>query len=74
MGHLSYEFWSRIAVGASFGTGADWIQIRPSTRTIGEDGNPLKNRGQQVLGDDALVVAYVLFGVAVASVGMDSGV
>ena len=66
----TYEFWSRIAVGASFGTGADSIQIRPSTRTIGEDGNPLKSRGQQVLGDDALVVAYILFGVAIASVGI----
>eukprot|EP00557_Chaetoceros_sp_GSL56_P000681 CAMPEP_0176496594 /NCGR_PEP_ID=MMETSP0200_2-20121128/11275_1 /TAXON_ID=947934 /ORGANISM="Chaetoceros sp., Strain GSL56" /LENGTH=188 /DNA_ID=CAMNT_0017894553 /DNA_START=66 /DNA_END=629 /DNA_ORIENTATION=+ len=62
----TYEFWSRIAVGKSFGTGTDSIQIRPSPgsnlgRTIGKDGDPLKSRGQQVLGDDALLVAYVLF-------------
>mmetsp|Transcript_22452 Transcript_22452/g.33253 ORF Transcript_22452/g.33253 Transcript_22452/m.33253 type:complete len:191 (-) Transcript_22452:124-696(-) len=66
----TYEFWSRIAVGASFGTGADSIQIRPSGTTIGKDGDPLTSRGQQVLGDDALVVAYFLFAVAIASVGI----
>ena len=67
----TYEFWSRIAVGASFGTGKDSIQIRPSTTTlIGQEGNPRKSRGQQVLGDDALIVAYVLFGIAIASVGI----
>ena len=82
----TYEFWSRIAVGASFGTGSDSIQIRPSststptstststststTRTIGQDGNPIKSRGQQVLGDDALLVAYVLFAIAIGSVGI----
>eukprot|EP00554_Chaetoceros_debilis_P015782 CAMPEP_0194117972 /NCGR_PEP_ID=MMETSP0150-20130528/33605_1 /TAXON_ID=122233 /ORGANISM="Chaetoceros debilis, Strain MM31A-1" /LENGTH=151 /DNA_ID=CAMNT_0038809185 /DNA_START=116 /DNA_END=568 /DNA_ORIENTATION=+ len=48
----TYEFWSRIAVGASFGTGKDSIQIRPST-TIGTDEDRRKSRGQQVLGDDA---------------------
>ena len=66
----TYEFWSRIAVGASFGTGADSIQIRPSGTTIGQDGDPLKSRGQQVLGDDALAVAYFLFAVAIASVSI----
>lgn len=66
----TYEFWSRIAVGASFGTGADSIQIRPSGTTIGSDGDPLKSRGQQVLGDDALAVAYFLFAVAIASVSI----
>lgn len=66
----TYEFWSRIAVGASFGTGADSIQIRPSTRTIGRDGEPLKSRGQQVLGDGALAVAYALFGIAIGSVSI----
>lgn len=65
----TYEFWSRIAVGASFGTGKDSIQIRPST-TIGTDDDRRKSRGQQVLGDDALVVAYALFAVAIASVGI----
>lgn len=66
----TYEFWSRIAVGASFGTGADSIQIRPSSTTIGKDGEPLKSRGQQVLGDDALVVAYILFAIAISSVSI----
>jgi len=78
----TYEFWSRIAVGASFGTGADSITIRPgggNTDTgggggggtsIGEDGNPSKSRGRKVLGDDALLVAYVLFAVAIGSVGI----
>ena len=50
--------------------GADSIQIRPSTRTIGKDGEPLKSRGQQVLGDGALVVAYVLFAIAIGSVSI----
>jgi hypothetical protein len=69
----TYEFWSRIAVGKSFGTGSDSIQIRPSSSsriTIGKDGEPLKSRGQQVLGDDALLVAYVLFAVAIGAVGI----
>jgi len=66
----TYEFWTRIAVGGSFGTGADSIQIRPSGMTIGKDGDPLKSRGQQVLGDDALIVAYFLFAVAIGSIGI----
>lgn len=73
----TYEFWSRIAVGASFGTGADSIQIRPGASSdgggktiIGEDGNLSKSRGRRVLGDDALVVAYVLFAIAIGSVGI----
>jgi len=74
----TYEFWSRIAVGASFGTGADSIQIVPGASsddsggkvTIGEDGNLSKSRGRKVLGDDALAVAYVLFAIVIASVGI----
>jgi hypothetical protein len=69
----TYEFWSRIAVGKNFGTGSDSIQIRPpssSKTTIGKDGDPLKSRGQRVLGDDALLVAYVLFAVAIGAVGI----
>jgi hypothetical protein len=53
-----------------FFLGADSIQIRPSTRTIGADGDPLKSRGQQVLGDGALVVAYILFAIALGSVSI----
>mmetsp|Transcript_10895 Transcript_10895/g.23599 ORF Transcript_10895/g.23599 Transcript_10895/m.23599 type:complete len:255 (-) Transcript_10895:1683-2447(-) len=59
------EFWRRIAVGASFGTGSDSVVI-----SIGEDDNPTSSRGRQVLGSDALAVAYVLFGVAALSVGL----
>lgn len=67
----TYEFWSRIAVGASFGTGADSVQIRPSSPTIiGKDGDLKKSRGRRVLGDDALYVAYFLFAVAILTVGI----
>mmetsp|Transcript_65544 Transcript_65544/g.77606 ORF Transcript_65544/g.77606 Transcript_65544/m.77606 type:complete len:203 (-) Transcript_65544:232-840(-) len=58
------EFWRRIAVGASFGTGADSVVI------IGEDDKPASSRGRRVLGKGALAVAYVLFGVAALSVGI----
>jgi len=68
----TYEFWSRIAVGSSFGTGKDAVIIRPSNTPtiIGKDGDRLKSRGRRVLGDDALFVAYALFAVAIASVGI----
>ena len=75
------EFWRRIAVGATFGTGKDSVVIpRPQDVlldddgnpliTIGEDANPASSRGRQVLGKDALVVAYLLFGIAAAAVGI----
>lgn len=67
------EFWRRIAVGASFGTGSDSVVIpRPSDDlvTIGEDGNPLSSRGRQTLDRGALTVAYVLFAIAAGSVGI----
>lgn len=75
------EFWRRIAVGATFGTGKDSVVIpRPQDVlldddgnpliTIGEDANPSSSRGRQVLGKDALVVAYLLFGIAAAAVGV----
>uniref|UniRef100_A0A7S2RJ33 Uncharacterized protein n=1 Tax=Eucampia antarctica TaxID=49252 RepID=A0A7S2RJ33_9STRA len=57
------EFWRRIAVGASFGTGKDSI-------IIGKEGVPNESRGRQVLGKDALVVAYILFSIAAASIGL----
>ncbi len=70
----TYEFWSRIAVGASFGTGKDSIQIKPSSSspltTIGKDNDMMKSRGRRVLGDDALYVAYLLFVIAIGSVGI----
>jgi hypothetical protein len=53
------EFWRRIAVGASFGTGSDSVVI-----SIGENDNPESSRGKQVLGKGALVIAYILFTIA----------
>ncbi|KAL7510412.1 hypothetical protein ACHAXN_009904 [Cyclotella atomus] len=66
------EFWRRIAVGASFGTGSDSVVIpRPDeVITIGEDGNPESSRGRRTLDKGALTVAYVLFAVAAGSVGI----
>lgn len=70
------EFWRRIAVGLPFGTGSDSIVIdasdipTPTITTIGEDNNPRSSRGRQVLGKGAIVVAYILFGVAAFSVGI----
>lgn len=68
----TYEFWRRIAFGEPFGTGADSVII-PSPLgenedkniiSIGEDGNPVSSRGRRTLDRGALLVAYVLFGVA----------
>lgn len=39
----SVEFWRRIAVGESFGTGGDSV-------IIGDDLNPASSRGRRVLG------------------------
>jgi hypothetical protein len=58
------EFWRRIAVGESFGTGSDSIVI------IGEENAPESSRGQRVLGKDALIAAYILFGIAAAVIGL----
>ena len=58
------EFWRRIAVGGSFGTGQDSVVI------IGQDDAPLSSRGRRVLGKGALVTAYILFGVAAAVLGI----
>lgn len=57
------EFWRRIAVGEPFGTGSDSV-------IIGEDNNPDSSRGRRVLGKDALIVAYILFGVSAAVAGL----
>ena len=58
------EFWRRIAVGASFGTGQDSVVI------IGDDDDPAGSRGRRVLGKGALAIAYVLFGIAALSIGI----
>jgi hypothetical protein len=66
----TYEFWRRIAIGATFGTGNDSIQfpnnnnrttIITTITTIGEDDAPLSSRGKQVLGSDSLITAYFIF-------------
>lgn len=67
----TFEFWRRIAIGASFGTTSDSVVI-PSPFdndsdkddgmiTIGEDDNPMSSRGRRTLDRGALTVAYVLF-------------
>jgi len=76
----TYEFWRRIAVGASFGTGKDSVVIpspfddesddKNNLIAIGEDNNPNSSRGRQTLDRGALVVAYVLFAVAGGSVAI----
>ena len=58
------EFWRRIAVGDSFGTGNDSVVI------IGEDDAPLSSRGRRVLGKGALLTAYILFAIATAVLGI----
>mmetsp|Transcript_19652 Transcript_19652/g.42114 ORF Transcript_19652/g.42114 Transcript_19652/m.42114 type:complete len:212 (-) Transcript_19652:332-967(-) len=75
----TYEFWRRIAVGASFGTGLDSVVI-PSLLdesdddndliAIGEDDNPSSSRGKRTLDRGALTVAYILFAVAGGSVAI----
>ena len=73
----TYEFWRRIAVGASFGTGSDSVVIpspfeegEDDLIAIGEDGNPMRSRGRRTLDRGALTVAYVLFAVAGGSVAI----
>ncbi|KAL3806259.1 hypothetical protein ACHAXA_001082 [Cyclostephanos tholiformis] len=72
----TYEFWRRIAVGASFGTGSDSVII-PSPFAndddeimIGEDSNPTSSRGRRTLDKGALTVAYILFSVAAGSIAI----
>jgi hypothetical protein len=53
------DFWRRIAVGDSFGTGADSVVF-----SIGEDDAPESSRGRRVLGKGAMITAYILFAIA----------
>mmetsp|Transcript_17427 Transcript_17427/g.37634 ORF Transcript_17427/g.37634 Transcript_17427/m.37634 type:complete len:226 (+) Transcript_17427:162-839(+) len=76
----TWEFWRRIAVGASFGTGSDSVVIPSPFEddsnndnnliSIGEDNNPNSSRGRQTLDRGALTVAYVLFAVAGGTVAI----
>jgi hypothetical protein len=68
----TYEFWRRIAVGATFGTGTDSISFPPmnTVTTIGEDNAPLSSRGKQVLGQDSLITAYIIFATVAVVLGI----
>jgi hypothetical protein len=57
------EFWRRIAVGEPFGTTGDSIYI-------GKENVPSESRGRRVLDRGAFLVAYVLFGIAAAAIGI----
>jgi hypothetical protein len=59
------EFWRRIAMQLPFGTGSDSVVV-----SLGEDDNPSKLRGRRTLGKGALIVAYILFGMAISVVGI----
>ena len=54
------EFWRRIAVGDPFGTGQDSVIINDSS---GNRPSPVR----RVLGQDAIIAARILFGLAFAS-------
>lgn len=54
------EFWRRIAVGDPFGTGSDSVFINDSS---GNRPSPVR----RVLGQDAIIAARILFGLAFAS-------
>jgi len=56
----TWEFWRRIAVGETFGTGRDAV-VFPKEAIIGEDDNRSSSRGRRTLGAGALLAAYALF-------------
>ena len=70
----TWEFWRRIAVGASFGTGKDSIVIAPEIADgLVDDADEDQLRrfgGRRVLGNDAISAAYVLMTVAAGSVAL----
>jgi hypothetical protein len=61
------EFWRRVALRLPFGTGGKDESV---LIVIGDDNNRQMSRGRRVLGNDAIVVAIVLFGVAAAVIGI----
>jgi hypothetical protein len=65
----TYEFWRRIAVGATFGTGNDSV-VFPTLTTIGEDNDPTSSRGKQILGADSLITAYIIFATVAVVLGI----
>ena len=61
------RFWRRIAVGASFGTGADSVVFDVDGGDADDD-QVRRFGGRRVLGKGALAVAYLLFAIAGGSV------
>jgi hypothetical protein len=57
------EFWRRIMFGEQFGTGSDAI-------IIGLDDAPSESRGRRVLGKGAIFIAYALFAISFATLGI----
>ena len=66
----AWEFWRRIAVGASFGTGSDSIVIDPSLVDDADDDQVRRFGGRRVLGADAIWAARALMTVAAGSVAL----
>ena len=66
----TWEFWRRIAVGASFGTGSDSIVIDPSLVDDADDDQVRRFGGRRVLGADAIWAARALMTVAAGSVAL----
>ena len=69
----TFEFWRRIAVGATFGTGSDSVVFpttATTTTTIGEDNAPNSSRGKQILGTDSLITAYIIFATVAVVLGI----
>jgi hypothetical protein len=65
-GWATIEFWRRIVVGEPFGTGTDSVLFS----VIGKDDAPQESRGRRILGQGALITAYLLFVVAFGTMGM----
>ena len=68
----AWEFWRRIAVGASFGTGADSIVIRDDDASdqVPDEDQVRRFGGRRVLGADAIYAARALMAVAGGSVAL----
>jgi hypothetical protein len=58
------EFWRRIMFKEQFGTGSDAIVF------IGMDDAPTDSQGRRVLGRGAIIIAYVLFFISFATIGI----
>jgi hypothetical protein len=66
----TYEFWRRIAISAPFGTGTDSVTFPNNSVVIGEDDAPASSRGKQLLGQDSLITAYIIFATVAVVLGI----